>query len=119
MISRAFSSMPGLATGIARDIRDGTVKKYLIQPIDMLGFLLLYRMAHKLVYYTVAAAPFALVFYLCRGYFGGWPDGPTMLAFLGLAADVVRAGLLSGGDAGHDRLLVPGDQFACCSCSCS
>ena len=43
MITRAFSSMPGLATGIARDIRDGTVKKYLIQPIDMLGFLLLYR----------------------------------------------------------------------------
>ena len=30
----------------------------------------------------VAAAPFALVFYLCRGYFAGWPDGPTMLAFL-------------------------------------
>ena len=43
MISRAFSSMPGLASGIARDIREGTVKKYLIQPIDMLGFLLLYR----------------------------------------------------------------------------
>ena len=39
-------------------------------------------MAHKLVYYVVAAAPFALVFYLCRGYFSGWPDGPTMLAFL-------------------------------------
>ena len=55
MISRAFSSMPGLASGIARDIRDGTVKKYLIQPIDMLGFLLLYRVAHKLVYYIVAA----------------------------------------------------------------
>ncbi len=52
MISRAFSSMPGLASGIARDIRDGTIKKYLIQPIDMLGFLLLYRMAHKLVYYA-------------------------------------------------------------------
>ena len=43
MIGRAFSSMPGLASGIARDIRDGTVKKYLIQPIDMLGFLLLDR----------------------------------------------------------------------------
>lgn len=81
MISRAFSSMPGLAAGIARDIRDGTVKKYLIQPIDMLGFLLLYRLAHKLVYYVVAAAPFALVFYLCRGYFSGWPDGSTLLAF--------------------------------------
>jgi ABC-2 type transport system permease protein len=82
MISRAFSSMPGLASGIARDIRNGTVKKYLIQPIDMLGFLLLYRLAHKLVYYTVAAVPFVLVFYLCRGYFGGWPDAVTILAWL-------------------------------------
>jgi ABC-2 type transport system permease protein len=82
MIARSFSSMPGLATGIARDIRNGTVKKYLIQPIDMLGFLLLYRLAHKLVYYVVALMPFALVFFLCRGYFSGWPDGLTMLAFL-------------------------------------
>jgi len=83
MLSRAFSSMPGLASGIARDIRQGTVKKYLIQPIDMVAFLLLYRVAHKLVYYAVAAAPFALVFYLCRGFFpAGWPDAPTMLAFL-------------------------------------
>lgn len=85
MIARSFSSMPGLATGIARDIRDGTVKKYLIQPIDMLGFLLLYRLAHKLVYYTVAAAPFALMFYLWRGFFNGWPNGATMLAFLASA----------------------------------
>ncbi len=82
MISRAFSSMPALASGIARDIRDGTVKKYLVQPIDMLGFLLLYRVAHKLVYYLVAVGPFLLVFYVCRGYFPGWPDGPTLLAFL-------------------------------------
>jgi ABC-2 type transport system permease protein len=81
MIVRAFSSMPGLATGIARDIREGTIKKYLIQPIDMLGFLLLYRVAHKLVYYVVAAVPFAAVFYLCRGYFSGWPETGTLLAF--------------------------------------
>jgi len=91
MISRAFSSMPGLATGIARDIRSGTVKKYLIQPIDMLGFLLLYRVAHKLVYYLVAAAPFALVFYLCRGYFPGWPEPLTLAAYL---ASLVMAFLL-------------------------
>jgi ABC-2 type transport system permease protein len=82
MITRAFSSMPGLASGIARDIRDGTVKKYLIQPIDMLSFLVLYRVAHKLVYYVIAAAPFAVVYFLCRGYFPGWPDAATMLAFL-------------------------------------
>jgi ABC-2 type transport system permease protein len=82
MITRAFSSMPGLASGIARDIRDGTVKKYLIQPIDMVSFLLLYRVAHKLVYYVVAAAPFAVVYFFCRGYFHGWPDAATLLAFL-------------------------------------
>src|SRR6516225_6083976 len=29
-ISRMFSSMPGLAGGIARDIRDGTLKRYLV-----------------------------------------------------------------------------------------
>src|SRR5688500_12185158 len=29
MVGRAFSSMPGLASGIARDVRDGTIKKYL------------------------------------------------------------------------------------------
>ena len=83
MIGRAFSSMPGLASRIAREIRDGTIKKYLIQPIDMIGFLLLQRVAHKLVYYLVAALPFALVFYLCRGYFEtGWPDAGTFAAFL-------------------------------------
>ncbi|NQU23901.1 MAG: ABC-2 family transporter protein [Candidatus Nealsonbacteria bacterium] len=91
MVSRAFSSMPGLASGIARDVRDGTVKKYLIQPIDMLGFLMLNRIAHKLVYYVVAIGPFALVFYICRDYFGGWPDAHTLLAY---AASLVMALLL-------------------------
>ena len=82
MISRAFSSMPGLASGIARDIRDGTVKKYLIQPIDMLGFLMLNRIAHKVVYYLVAAVPFVVVFYLCRRFFPEWPEPEIMLAYL-------------------------------------
>jgi len=82
MVSRAFSSMPGLASGIARDIREGTIKKFLLQPIDMLGFLLLYRLAHKLVYYTVAVLPFAAVFYLCRGFFQGWPPAEVMAAYL-------------------------------------
>jgi len=81
MIARAFSSMPGLASGIARSIRDGSVKKYLIQPVDMVGFLLLSRIAHKLVYYLVAAAPFALVFIICRGYFPGWPEPDVLLAY--------------------------------------
>jgi ABC-2 type transport system permease protein len=82
MLARAFSSMPGLASGIGRQVRDGEIKKFLIQPIDLIGFLLLARIAHKVVYYAVAAAPFALVFYLCRGYFHGWPAPEVMAAFL-------------------------------------
>jgi ABC-2 type transport system permease protein len=79
-ISRAFSSMPGLASNIALQIRNGEIKKYLIQPVDLVGFLLLSRIAHKLVYYAVAVGPFALVFFLCRGFFPGWPDATTLLA---------------------------------------
>jgi ABC-2 type transport system permease protein len=90
-ISRAFSSMPGLAAGISRSILDGSIKKYLIQPVDMIGFLLLSRVAHKLVYYTVAFIPFALVFFLCRGFFPGWPEPGVFLAYL---ASLVMAFLL-------------------------
>jgi ABC-2 type transport system permease protein len=82
MIARAFSSMPGLASGIARSIRDGSIKKYLTQPVDMVGFLLLSRIAHKLVYYAVALFPFALVFYLCRGFFPAAPEFGGWLAFV-------------------------------------
>jgi ABC-2 type transport system permease protein len=82
MVSRAFSSMPGLASGIALQIRNGEIKKYLIQPVDLIGFLLLMRVAHKLVYYAVAVVPFALVFYLCRDYFPGWPPADVMVAFV-------------------------------------
>jgi len=73
MVSRAFSSMPGLASGVAGQIRSGEIKKFLVQPVDLIGFMFLNRIAHKLTYYTVAFFPFALVFYLCRGFFAGWP----------------------------------------------
>ena len=75
MISRAFSSMPGLASGVSSQIRNGEIKKFLIQPVDLIGFLFLNRLAHKLVYYVVALFPFVLVFYLCQGFFAGWPAG--------------------------------------------
>jgi ABC-2 type transport system permease protein len=82
-ISRAFSSMPGLTPGIARQIRDGEIKKYLIQPVDLIGALLLQRIAHKCVYYLVALFPFALVFYLLGDYFpNGWPSAEVMAVFI-------------------------------------
>lgn len=83
MISRAFSSMPGLTSGIARQIQTGEVKKFLIQPVDMLGCLLAQRVAHKLVYYLIAIIPFSMVFFVCRGFFdAGWPPVEVFIAFL-------------------------------------
>ncbi|MBT5017493.1 ABC-2 family transporter protein [bacterium] len=82
MVGRAFSSMPGLASGIARQVRDGTIKKFLTQPIDMLAYLFWHRVAHKLVYYAVAAGPFAFVFWLCGDYLPAWPGWGIFGAFL-------------------------------------
>jgi ABC-2 type transport system permease protein len=90
-ISRMFSSMPGLAGGIARDIREGTLKRYLIQPLDLIGYLVAYRVAHKVTYIVMSFLPYALLFYLCRGFFDGLPDPLTLLAF---AASLVMAFLI-------------------------
>ncbi|TWT43245.1 hypothetical protein Pla111_21950 [Botrimarina hoheduenensis] len=82
MLGRALSSMPGLASGIAAQIRTGEIKKFMIQPIDLIGFCLAARLAHKLVYYTVAIGPFALVFWLCGDYFPEWPSASRFAAFV-------------------------------------
>lgn len=82
-ISRMFSSMPGLAGGIARDVREGTIKKYLLQPVDMISFLLSYRIAHKVTYIVSSALPYAILFGVCHSFFRGQvPTDPlTWLAF--------------------------------------
>jgi ABC-2 type transport system permease protein len=81
-ISRAFSSMPGLAMGITRDIRQGTLRKYLLQPIDMLAYLVSYRVAHKIAYIATSTVPYGILFFLCRGFFSGWPDWGTLALYL-------------------------------------
>src|SRR6202022_3048098 len=81
-ISRMFSSMPGLAVGIARDIRDGSLKKYLVQPLHMLGYLTSYRMAHKAAYISMSAIPYAILFYLCRDFFDGFPEPVIFVGYL-------------------------------------
>lgn len=82
MVARAFSSMPGLASGISQDIRDGGIKKYITQPIDLLSYLFWYRVAHKLVYYLTAAIPFAIVFWLCAAFFPPVPTAEIWTAFV-------------------------------------
>lgn len=83
MLGRAFSSMPGLASTVAKQIREGEIKKFIVQPIDMIGFLLLGRVAHKVAYYTISTLPFILVFFLCRGYFtDGWPPPDVIAGFI-------------------------------------
>jgi ABC-2 type transport system permease protein len=81
-ISRMFSSMPGLAGGIARDIREGTLKRYVIQPIDLIGYLLSYRAAHKVAYIVTSAIPYAILFAICHRFFDGFPDTATFVGFL-------------------------------------
>jgi ABC-2 type transport system permease protein len=81
-ISRMFSSMPGLSAGISYDIREGHLKKYLVQPLDLIGYLLAYRAAHKVAYIVTAAVPYAVLFIVCSGYFHGVPDPLTFLGWL-------------------------------------
>jgi ABC-2 type transport system permease protein len=80
-ISRMFSSMPNLAAGIAREVREGTLKRYLLQPIDMIGYLLAYRVAHKVAYIVTSFLPYALLFFVCRSFFHGFPDPVTLGAY--------------------------------------
>ncbi len=87
-VSRMFSSMPGLSAGIASDVREGHIKKYLLQPLDLIGYLLAYRAAHKAAYIATSALPYAGLFWLCSGYFDGLPDP---LIFLGYVASLLLA----------------------------
>ena len=80
-ISRMFSSMPGLAAGIARDIREGTLKRYLIQPVDMIGYLLSYRVAHKVAYIIMSFLPYAVSSSSAAAIFDGFPDALTLAAY--------------------------------------
>ncbi len=78
MITRVFGSMPRLASGIGLDVRDGGLRKYLLQPIDYVGYLLAWRVAHKIVFMMMATGPYVIVFWVCRGFLPGWPGLTTL-----------------------------------------
>src|ERR1700744_5425704 len=48
----------------------------------MIGYLLSYRVAHKLAYIVGSSIPYAILFFVCRKYFDSSPDPLTLLAFL-------------------------------------
>ena len=85
--------MPGLAGGISRSIRNGEIKKYLIQPVDLIGFLFVGRVAHKLVYYMVAAVPYAWCSFCAAAISPAGPTPHVLAAFVCVAGDGVSAGL--------------------------
>ena len=111
-ISRMFSSMPGLAGGIAREIREGTMKRYMLQPIDLIGYLLVYRVAHKVTYIIASFLPYFLLFFLCRGFFERFPDLPTLAGFRRVARALVSGRLLLRDVRGDGGLLVSRSHVA-------
>jgi ABC-2 type transport system permease protein len=92
-ISRMFSSMPGLAGGITRDVREGTLKKFLVQPLDMIGYLISYRAAHKTAYITTSFLPYAGLFAVAV-YAGYIVKFPPLLTFAGYLAALLLAFLI-------------------------
>lgn len=103
MIARAFGSMPGLASGLGNDIRNGELRRFIIQPVNYIIYHLHLRMAHKAVYFIMAFVPYAVVFWWCRDYLPGAPGSaywlPCLLTlvlafFLGFLINIA-VGLLS------------------------
>ena len=91
MIGRAFSSMPGLSRDISKEIRDGSLKRYLTQPVDLQVFYFWSRVSHKLVYYMVATIPFAILFWLCGSFF---THTPTAIEWVGVVISLLQAFLI-------------------------
>ena len=72
-VARGFSSVPGTTSDISKDIKDGLLNRYLIKPINYLWYQVMYRLAHKLVFWYVALFTFPPIFFLMRHYFSHTP----------------------------------------------
>ncbi len=72
-VARGFSSVPGTMSDISKDVKDGLLNRYLIKPINYLWYQVMYRLAHKLVFWYIALLTFPPIFFLMRRYFTHWP----------------------------------------------
>jgi ABC-2 type transport system permease protein len=80
-VARGFSSVPGTMSDISKDIKDGLLNRYLIKPINYLWYQVMYRLAHKLVFWYIAIFTFPPVFLLMHRYFSHWPTFWEWAAF--------------------------------------
>jgi ABC-2 type transport system permease protein len=87
-VARGFSSVPGTMTDISKDIKDGLLNRYLIKPINYLWYQVMYRLAHKLVFWYVALFTFPPIFFLMRHYFS---HTPTLLEWGAFVVSLVIA----------------------------
>ena len=81
-VARGFSSVPGTTSDISKDIKDGLLNRYLIRPINYLWYQVMYRLAHKLVFWYVALFTFPPIFFLMRHYFSHVPTLVEAGAFI-------------------------------------
>jgi ABC-2 type transport system permease protein len=81
-VSRVVAGMSGLASGIAHDIRGGGLQKYLLQPIELLPYLLSCRIAYKATEIVAAVLPCAVLFAVYYEYFTLPAQGWTWLAYI-------------------------------------
>jgi ABC-2 type transport system permease protein len=81
-VARGFSSVPGTTSDITKDIKDGLLNRYLIRPISYLWYQVMYRLAHKLVFWYVALFTFPPIFFLMRHFFSHIPTLWECAAFV-------------------------------------
>jgi len=81
-IARGFSSMPGAMRDMSIDIKDGLLNRYLTRPMDYLWYQVMYRLAHKVVFWYVALFSFPPILYLMRHYFTHTPTPWEWAAFV-------------------------------------
>ena len=76
-IARGFSSVPGTMSDISKDIKDGQLNRYLIKPLNYLWYQVMYRLAHKLVFWYIAFLTFPFVFLFMQFYGHYFSHVPT------------------------------------------
>ncbi len=81
-IARGFSSIPGTMSDISKDIKDGLLNRYLIRPMDYFWYQVVYRLAHKVVFWNVALFTFPPIFFLMRQFFTHLPTLWELAAFI-------------------------------------